>query len=147
MSDALYDEAGDVPPTGGFPDRRHETRREDDAIKEKMEVWLARMLVSRFRAGAVLTGIVATLTWFFTSLGYRYTGPADDIRALDRKFTARDSIMNVRVTRIEDGQALIRDQLQSITESLRFIIYIQCTGMPRDSRPATCYASNKGGGL
>lgn len=105
----------------------------------EMETWTARLFVHRGK----LVFMASLATFLFTSLGFRILGPSQDLKALDQKFTARDSVMNIRVTRMEEGQAQIRDQLANIAESVRFIVYIQCTNIPRDARPATCYA--KGG--
>lgn len=140
MSDeALYDEAGDFPPPGGFPDRRHDTRRDDDKVAQELEVGLLRFFFHRGR----LMSLVAGATFLFTSLGFRILGPSADLKALDQKFTAKDSIMSVRVSRIEDGQSQIRAELQSIAESMRFLTYMACQATDKDRRPNTCYVVAK----
>lgn len=140
MTDTLYDEAGDEPPLGGFPvERRHESRREDDRYAHAMEGWVATLFIHRGK----LMALVSILTFLFTSLGFRILGPSQEIRALDQKFTAKDSIMSVRVNRIEDSQAQIREQLQQLSESMRFLTYMACQATQKDRRPNTCYVVAK----
>jgi hypothetical protein len=94
----------DEPPTGGFPERRHDQRRTDDRLAHDMEGWVARLFIYRGR----IIALVSSVTFLLTALGFRIIGPSQDIKALDQKFSAKDSIMSARVTRIEDSQG--RDQ-------------------------------------
>lgn len=140
MSDGLYDAAAapDEPPAGGF-DRRLKPRRTDDRIAHDMEGWVARLFIYRGR----IIALVSSVTFVFTAVGFRIIGPSQDIKALDQKFSAKDSIMSARVTRIEDSQGQIKDQLQTLAESMRFLTYMACQATDRDRRPATCYVVAK----
>lgn len=139
-TDGLYDDgAPDEPPAGGFPDRRHGSRRQQDELLVRAESWTRALFVHRLAPLA----IVAALTWFGTSLANRIVWPRDDVQALDRKFTTKDSIMSVRVSRIEDGQSDIKAQLGSIAESMRFLTYMACQATDKDRRPNTCYVVAK----
>lgn len=131
--------AEDIPPTGGFPERRQRYQREEDRLSHGMESWVATLFVHRGK----LMALVSILTFLFTSLGYRILGPSQDIKALDAKFTAKDSIMNVRMTRMEDSQGQIKEQLASISESMRFLTYMACQATDKDRRPSTCYVVAK----
>lgn len=137
MNEGLYDGGPTIPPTGGFrePERRQKPRRTDDQIQQDMEGWVARFIA---RQGGRMA-LVALATALVTAVGLRIVGPSQDIKALDQKFTAKDSIMSVRVSRIEDSQAQIKAQLASIAEAVRFLTYLQCTQIDRDKRPSTCY--------
>lgn len=139
MNDALYEDAPDEPPTGGFPERRQDQRRTDDRIAHDMEGWVARLFIFRSR----IIALVSSVTFLFTALGFRILGPSQDIKALDQKFSAKDSIMSARVTRIEDSQGQIKGQLQALAESMRFLTYMACQATDRDRRPATCYVVTK----
>jgi hypothetical protein len=141
MSDGLYEDAPDEPPTGGFPERRQDQRRTDDRIAHDMEGWVARLFIYRGR----IIALVSSVTFVFTAVGFRIIGPSQDIKALDLKFSAKDSIMSARVTRIEDSQGQIKDQLQTLAESMRFLTYMACQATDRDRRPATCYVVAKDG--
>lgn len=133
MNEGLYEEAGDMEPIGGIPDRRQRKRREEDDEAEIART-IAHLFLHRGKLMAVVSTIVGFLTWFFTSLGYRYVGPRDDLRALDQKFTARDSLMAIRVTRLEDRQDEIMNRIAQFEEQLRFVVFLQCASM-RQTNP------------
>jgi hypothetical protein len=139
VNEGLYDDAPDEPPTGGFPERRQDQRRTDDRLAHDMEGWVARLFIYRGR----IIALVSSVTFLLTALGFRIIGPSQDIKALDQKFSAKDSIMSARVTRIEDSQGQIKGQLQSLAESMRFLTYMACQATDRDRRPATCYVVAK----
>jgi hypothetical protein len=77
MNDALYDDAPDEPPTGGFPERRHDQRRTDDRLSHDMEGWVARLFIYRGR----IIALVSSVTFLLTALGFRIIGPSQDIKA------------------------------------------------------------------
>jgi hypothetical protein len=104
VNEGLYDDAPDEPPTGGFPERRQDQRRTDDRLAHDMEGWVARLFIYRGR----IIALVSSVTFLLTALGFRIIGPSQDIKALDQKFSAKDSIMSARVTRIEDSQGQIK---------------------------------------
>jgi hypothetical protein len=108
VNEGLYDEAPDEPPSGGFPERRQDQRRTDDRLAHDMEGWVARLFIYRGR----IIALVSSVTFLLTALGFRIIGPSQDIKALDQKFSAKDSIMSARVTRIEDSQGQIKGQFQ-----------------------------------
>lgn len=140
-NEGLDDEGEDIPPTGGFrePERRHFPRRTEDKLSHDMESWVAHLFVDKGR----LMFAVGALSSLFTAIGFRIVGPTADIKALDAKFTAKDSIMNVRMTRMEDSQGQIKEQLASIAESMHFLTYMACQATDKDRRPNTCYVVAK----
>jgi hypothetical protein len=119
MSDeALYPEdGGDVPPSGGFhePERRRRRRRQEDEFSAKMQGWVATMFVHR----GALVALASIITYVGTATGFRILGPSQDIRELRTDVIRRDSVMNVRVTRLEDGQGEIRAEMVKINQQLR----------------------------
>jgi hypothetical protein len=139
VNEGLFDAAPDEPPSGGFPERRQDQRRTDDRLAHDMEGWVARLFIYRGR----IIALVSSVTFLLTALGFRIIGPSQDIKALDQKFSAKDSIMSARVTRIEDSQGQIKGQLQALAESMRFLTYMACQATDRDRRPATCYVVAK----
>lgn len=139
MSGETYG-ADEIPPTGGFPpERRQRFQREEDRLAHDMESWVATLFVHRGK----LVALVSILTFLFTSLGFRILGPSADIKELDKKFTTKDSVMNVRMTRMEDSQGQIKEQLASLVESIHFLTYMACQATDKDRRPATCYVVAK----
>jgi hypothetical protein len=122
-----HDDAPDIPPTGGFHDRRESERRQEDAISRDMETWVARLFIHRGK----LVALASAITFTFTSLGFRVLGPTQEIKGLDQKFTTRDSLMNLRVSRLEDNQGRMQVQLDAIQTQLVFVAYLQCVQMKR----------------
>lgn len=139
LDDGLLDEgAPDEPPTGGWPERRLGPRRQEDELSHRMESWVAVLFVHRGK----LVFLASIVTFLFTSFGFRILGPSQDIQALDRKFMAKDSLLTVRVDRMEDRQQKIWDVVMDLREEVGFLTYLQCTDLKRRDPaavPAKCY--------
>lgn len=127
----------DEPPLDGFPDdRRAHPRREEDVV---LRSDLARLTDGIWAHRGKIVAIVAGITWLATSLGYRYVGPTHDVQQLRQEMRLSDSVMNGRVTLVEQRQARIAERLSSMEEQMRFVVYLQCVAMKPDLRPPTCF--------
>jgi hypothetical protein len=107
------------------PERRRKPRREQDEYRERAESWTAALFAHK-----LLPIVLAVVTTgFFTSVGNRIMWPRDDIKALDAKFTTKDSVLTARVVRIEDRQQQVIERLQVIEENGRTIKLLLCQSL------------------
>lgn len=125
-------------------DRRHTERRDEDVeravaveTQTAREAWAALMLIKRGPLLAYATMIASAITFMLTTLGFRYVGPAQDIKALDAKFSRADSLMDVRMIRVEDGIGRGGNDVRELRESVRFLTYVVCIQVRRQDPAAS----------
>ncbi len=89
-------------------------RREEDMSRE-WNRWAALVILHRGKLIALLTALASIITWIMTTAGYRYTGPPQDIKRIEKHIIVLDSASSRHD----------RD-LQWVRNKLVFIVYMQC---------------------